>query len=248
MNRVEPGQALATFRSSTMKSGTPRITAVLLCTALAAGCSVPRDFGLPWVPQGPGISPEEARAQRQGRPAAAPASAAAAAAPAPSGNGVAPARLAAVEPGAWGSPPADAQRPAPPAAARPAATAPAVAVALAPSGVGPGYTQAARYGDLLFISGQIPMDPKTLVVAADAPIEEQTRLALENLRWVLDANRLTMANVVSTTVYLKNINDLREMDSAYSRFFNGALPARTVVEVARLPRGVLVQISAVAGR
>jgi 2-iminobutanoate/2-iminopropanoate deaminase len=234
-----------------MISGTPRTSAVLLCAALAAGCSATRDFGLPWVPQGPGISPEEARAQRQGRPATAPtpaASATTAAEPAPQSNGGAPARLAAVEPGAWGSPPAGAQRPASPAAAKPAETAPAVAVALTPSSVGSGYTQSARHGDLLFISGQIPMDPKTLVVAADAPIEEQTRLALENLRSVLDANRLTMANVVSTTVYLKNINDLREMDIAYSRFFNGALPARTVVEVARLPRGVSVQIAAVAGR
>ncbi len=101
---------------------------------------------------------------------------------------------------------------------------------------------------MLFVSGQIAMDLRSRVVAADAGIDEQARMALDNLRSVLEANGLTMSNVVSTTVYLKNINDLVNVDAAYARAFKGTLPSRTVVEVSRLPRGVLVEISAVAGR
>ena len=92
------------------------------------------------------------------------------------------------------------------------------------------------------------MDLKTRNVNAEAPAEDQARLALDNVRAVLESNNLTMANVVSTTVYLKNINDLRYVDMAYASTFKGNLPARTVVEVARLPRGVLLEISAIAGR
>jgi 2-iminobutanoate/2-iminopropanoate deaminase len=71
---------------------------------------------------------------------------------------------------------------------------------------------------------------------------------MENIRAVLESHRLTMANIVSTTVYLKDINDFRGMNNAYESYFRGALPARSVVEVSRLPRGALIEISAVAGR
>jgi 2-iminobutanoate/2-iminopropanoate deaminase len=71
---------------------------------------------------------------------------------------------------------------------------------------------------------------------------------MENIRAILEANRLTMANVVSVTVYIKDLAQFRVMDDAYEKFFRGTLPARSVVEVARLPRGALVEISVIAGR
>jgi 2-iminobutanoate/2-iminopropanoate deaminase len=126
--------------------------------------------------------------------------------------------------------------------ARPAA-APA-AVSSAPAGV---YTQSTRYGDLLFVAGQIGMDPRTNQMAGDK-VEDQTRQTMENVRAILEANRLTMANVVSVTVYVKDLAQFRAMDDIYETFFKGALPARSVVEVSRLPRGALVEVSVVAGR
>jgi 2-iminobutanoate/2-iminopropanoate deaminase len=110
------------------------------------------------------------------------------------------------------------------------------------------YTQSTRYGDLLFISGQIPLDLRTNTLHDGPSIEEQTRVVMENIRLILESNRLTMANVVATTVYLRNVNDLRAMNSVYDGYFKGSPPARTVVEVNKLPRGVALQISAVAGR
>ena len=100
----------------------------------------------------------------------------------------------------------------------------------------------------MFISGQIPLDLRTNTLYDGPSIEEQTRVVMENIRLILESNRLTMANVVATTVYLKNVNDLRAMNTVYDGYFKGAPPARTVVEVNKLPRGVALQISAVAGR
>ena len=110
------------------------------------------------------------------------------------------------------------------------------------------YTQASRYGDLLFVSGQIANDPRTGAFDSTQDIDAQTRRVLENVRAVLEANRLTMANVVSVTVCITNISRLSGMDAAYHEFFRGDPPARTVVEVSHLPRGALVEISVVAGR
>ena len=110
------------------------------------------------------------------------------------------------------------------------------------------YTQASRYGDLLFLSGQIGNDPRTGAFEATQDIETQTRRALENVRAILEANRLTTANIVSVTVYITNISRLSPMDAAYHEFFRGNPPARTVVEVANLPRGALVEFTVVAGR
>jgi len=109
-----------------------------------------------------------------------------------------------------------------------------------------GYTQAARYGDMLFLSGIIPLDASGQLAGKN--IEEQTRQAMDNVRAVLESNRLTMANLVSVTVYLSSINDLGGMDRVYATFFRSNLPARSVVEVQRLPRGALIEVSAIAGR
>jgi 2-iminobutanoate/2-iminopropanoate deaminase len=138
-----------------------------------------------------------------------------------------------------------------PAAAAPSVTAPAAAAtagAVGASSFDRGYTQASRYGDLLFLSGQIAIDPATGGAIADRSIEAQTRQVMQNIRGILEAHGLTMANVISTQVYLRSINNLTLMDEVYRRFFKGAPPARTVVEVSNLPRGMEVEISAVAGK
>ena len=111
-----------------------------------------------------------------------------------------------------------------------------------------GYTQATRYGDLLFVSGQIAIDPATNNFNEGASVADQTRMVMENILRILEGQRLTMANVVSVTVYLKSLNDFRAMDSAYEPFFKSHLPARSVVEVSRLPRNAAVEISVIAGR
>lgn len=108
---------------------------------------------------------------------------------------------------------------------------------------------AARYGDLLFISGQLPVDARGNSAPPDSRIEDQTRMAMDNVRFALQANSLTMANIVSMTVYLKDLNDVSGFDTVYASYFKGGLmPARSVVEVSRLPRNARVEISAVAGR
>jgi len=109
-------------------------------------------------------------------------------------------------------------------------------------------TQGSRYGDLVFISGQLPVDARGQPVAADMRIEDQIRLALDNVRWALESNRLTMANVVSLTVFLRDLNDARIFDEVYANYTRGGEAARSVVEVSKLPNNARVEISAVAGR
>ena len=110
------------------------------------------------------------------------------------------------------------------------------------------YTQATRYGDLLFVSGQIAIDHASGAFDAHQDIEAQTLRTLQNVRLILESNRLTMANVVSVTVYLSNISHFAAMDAVYQGFFKSTPPARAVVEVGHLPRGALVEISVIAGK
>lgn len=131
---------------------------------------------------------------------------------------------------------------------RPATVAQAAPSAQASAAALGGYTQAARYGDLLFISGQIALDGRTGSFDQNASIEVQTQRVLDNVRAILESNQLTMANIVSVTVYLSSLTNLNAMDRAYQAYFRQSLPARSVVEVAKLPRGALVEISAIAGR
>lgn len=123
----------------------------------------------------------------------------------------------------------------------------AVSTADAPKAIGP-YSQAVAAGKVVYLSGQIPIDPKTGELMKDAPIEAQTRLVLENLKAVLAAEKLTMAHIVSTTVYMKDLNDFGKMNEVYAGFFSGVTPARATVQVARLPRDVAVEIGAIAVR
>jgi 2-iminobutanoate/2-iminopropanoate deaminase len=113
----------------------------------------------------------------------------------------------------------------------------------APSPVGP-YSQAVKTGNTLYCSGQIPLNPSTGAIPDG--IEAQTRQVLENLKAVLKAGGADFSNVVKTTVFLKDMNDFPAMNAIYAEVFTGAPPARSTVQVARLPKDVLVEIDAIA--
>ena len=117
----------------------------------------------------------------------------------------------------------------------------------APEAIGP-YSQGIRAGTMVFLAGQIAIDPKTKQLMKDASIEDQTRLVLENLKAVLEADGLNMDHVVSTTVFMKDLNEFGKMNEVYGTYFRSAPPARATVEVARLPRDVKVEIAAIAMR
>jgi 2-iminobutanoate/2-iminopropanoate deaminase len=116
----------------------------------------------------------------------------------------------------------------------------------APKPIGP-YSQAIEVKPLLFVSGQIPLDPASGAIVAGG-FEAQAEAALANLREVLAAAGLSFANLVKTTVFLRNMSDFSCFNLVYERTMNGAAPARSVVEVSALPRGVLVEIEAIACR
>ncbi len=120
----------------------------------------------------------------------------------------------------------------------------AVSTPLAPEAIGP-YSQAIRCGNLVFLSGQIPLDPGTgHIVEGDAAV--QTARVLQNLSSILDAAGSNLGQVLKTTVYLKDMADFGMMNEVYARFFVDCPPARATVEVARLPRNVSVEIDVIA--
>ena len=121
-----------------------------------------------------------------------------------------------------------------------------VLTADAPQPAGP-YRQAVWCGDLLFISGQIPLDPHTGAVVGTT-IEEQTRQALANLLAILRSQGLVTGSLVKTTVFLHDIDSFSAFNTAYDSLLDGARPARSVIAVAGLPKNVLVEIEAVACR
>ena len=114
----------------------------------------------------------------------------------------------------------------------------------APQAIGP-YSQAIRAGNLLFCSGQIPLDPKTQALVA-GDVKAQTERVCLNLQGVLKAAGLDFSRVVKTTCFLKDMNQFSDFNSVYEKFFGSAKPARATVEVARLPKDVLVEIELVA--
>jgi len=119
----------------------------------------------------------------------------------------------------------------------------------APRAIGP-YSQAVRVGDLLFTSGQVALDPASGALVAGG-IREQTKRVLDNLAAVLEEADLDMANVVKTTVFLKNMADFAAMNEIYAQYFapEGVVPpARSTVEVARLPKDALVEIEVIAAQ
>ena len=114
----------------------------------------------------------------------------------------------------------------------------------APAAIGP-YSQAVRCGDFVYVSGQLPIDPATGAFAGEG-LADQTRQSLTNNKSILESEGLSMANVVKTTVLLKNISDFGAMNEVYATFFTGACPARAAFEVAALPKDALIEIEAVA--
>ena len=114
----------------------------------------------------------------------------------------------------------------------------------APEAIGP-YSQAILYGDMLFLSGQIPMDPETGEIS-DGDIAAQTRIVLDNLEAVLIEAGMDLNNVVKTSVYLTNLDHFDDMNQQYSEYFDHPAPARETVEVSRLPGDVDIEISAIA--
>ncbi len=114
----------------------------------------------------------------------------------------------------------------------------------APRAIGP-YSQAVRTGDLVFASGQIPIDPLTGEFVSGG-IAEQTAQVLGNLTAVFEAAGVTMKQVVKTTVFLLDMDDFAAMNEVYGRFFDGEPPARATVQAARLPRDARVEIEAIA--
>src|SRR3954451_12677582 len=113
-----------------------------------------------------------------------------------------------------------------------------------PKAAGP-YSTAVRQHGFVFLSGQIPVDPATDQLVTGR-IEEQTARVIENLQGVLKAAGLTLSDVVKTTVFLKDMNNFARMNETYGSYFNPEPPARTTVEVARLPRDVQIEIEAIA--
>lgn len=114
----------------------------------------------------------------------------------------------------------------------------------APAAIGP-YSQAIHAGNMVFVSGQLPIDPATGAFAGE-DIVAQTRQSLTNIKSILESDGLTMADVVKTTVLLQNIDDFAAMNEVYATFFEGDCPARAAFEVAALPKGALVEIEAIA--
>jgi len=115
----------------------------------------------------------------------------------------------------------------------------------APAAVGP-YSQAVELNGTLFVSGQLPADPKSGVLPEG--IEAQTRRAMDNLGHILEEAGLGYEDIVKTTVLLSDIGNFGAMNAVYAEYFKGSFPARVCYEVAALPKGAMVEIDAVAGK
>ena len=120
----------------------------------------------------------------------------------------------------------------------------AVRTSRAPEPVGP-YSQAYRAGSFLFLSGQIPLDPVTGQLVTES-IEAETQRVLDNLKAVLEAEGLTLADVVKTTVYMTDLTAFPRMNEVYAKAFGSHAPARATVQVAALPKAARVEIDAIA--
>lgn len=113
----------------------------------------------------------------------------------------------------------------------------------APGAIGP-YSQGMKVGDFIFFSGQLPINPETGEMPAG--IEAQTKQSLENVRGLLESQGLGFKNVVKTTVFLDSMDDFATMNGIYAQYFADPYPARSAVEVAKLPKGALVEVEVIA--
>lgn len=114
----------------------------------------------------------------------------------------------------------------------------------APSAIGP-YSQGIRLGNLVFTSGQVPINPQTGELVAEN-IKAAAKQSLENVKAVLEASGTSMDNVVKSTVFLKDMNDFASVNEVYAEYFNGIMPARSAVQVGKLPKDALVEIEVIA--
>lgn len=119
-----------------------------------------------------------------------------------------------------------------------------VLTARGPKPIGP-YSQAIKSNGLLFVSGQIALDPQTGEFAG-VDVRQQTERVLENLKAILEAAGTSLSHVVKTTVFLKDMNDFPAMNETYARYFTSAPPARSTVQAAKLPKDALVEIDVIA--
>ena len=115
---------------------------------------------------------------------------------------------------------------------------------LAPAAIGP-YSQAIRYGQLIYTSGQIPLDPQSGEIVGE-DVQAQTHQVLRNLQAVLSSAGASLSSVVKTTVFLSTMSDFQAMNTVYASYFPGVAPARSTFAVAELPRKALVEIECVA--
>ncbi len=114
----------------------------------------------------------------------------------------------------------------------------------APKAIGP-YSQAIQAGPFIFVSGQIPINPATGVLV-EGDVKHQTRQVLENIKHILESQKLSMEHVVKTTIFLKNLGNFNEVNEVYETYFPKDPPARSTVEVAGLPRDVEIEIEGIA--
>lgn len=119
-----------------------------------------------------------------------------------------------------------------------------ISTANAPSAIGP-YSQANQFANLVFTSGQIPLDPITMEIV-EGGISEQAEQVMKNLVAVLEAANASAETVVKTTCFLKDMNDFVAFNNVYGKYFPESAPARSCIEVARLPKDVLVEVEAIA--
>lgn len=120
----------------------------------------------------------------------------------------------------------------------------AISTKKAPAAIGP-YSQAIRVGNLIYTSGQIPLNPATGAFV-EGGIKEQTRQALTNIKAILEEAGTSMDNVVKTTVFMANMDDFADMNAVYAEFFTEPYPARSAVAVKTLPKGALIEIEVIA--
>ena len=120
----------------------------------------------------------------------------------------------------------------------------AISTKKAPAAIGP-YSQAIRVGNIVYTSGQIPLDPATGAFV-EGGIKERTRQALTNIKAILEEAGTSMDNVVKTTVFMANMDDFADMNAVYAEFFTEPYPARSAVAVKTLPKGALIEIEVIA--
>lgn len=114
----------------------------------------------------------------------------------------------------------------------------------APAAIGP-YVHAVKHGDMIFCSGQIALNPETMELDGNT-IEEQTLRVMINLEAVLESVGIDLGNIIKTTIFLKDMNDFADMNQVYEKALGGHRPARSTIEVSRLPKDALVEIECIA--